>query len=76
MQSRRINWDDEPLAVFKAALAYIRKKSPQNADKVKEETLERIAQLSQHPEMHPPDKWKEDNDRQFRAFDLHRFRIS
>ncbi|NTS39691.1 type II toxin-antitoxin system RelE/ParE family toxin [Flavisolibacter sp. BT320] len=26
--------------------------------------------------MYPPDKWKEKNQKQFRAFELHRFRIS
>ncbi|AXY78552.1 hypothetical protein D3H65_07670 [Paraflavitalea soli] len=28
------------------------------------------------PEIHPPDKYKVKNNKNFRAFELHRFRIS
>ena len=76
MANRQIKWDDEPLAAFRAAIAYIRKRSFQSADKVKQDILEKIDQLAEHLEIHPPDKWKEGNQQQFRAFEIHRFRIS
>ena len=76
MPVRVIKWDEEAVAAFKAAIAYIRKRSPQNADSVKQDILQKIDSLATHPEMYPPDKWKEKNKQQFRAFELHRFRIS
>lgn len=76
MPSRVIKWDAEALLAFRAAVAYIRKQSPQNSDGVKQEILQKIDSLAIHPEMYPPDKWKQNNQQQFRAFELHHFRIS
>jgi plasmid stabilization system protein ParE len=32
--------------------------------------------LSTRPEIHPPDKYKKDNNGAYRAFELHRYRIA
>ena len=61
---------------FKEAIRYIRKDSDQNAEKVKDEILVKIRELSTRPEIHPPDKYKQDNNGDYRAFELHRYRIT
>ena len=76
MSNRKISWDKQALHYFREAIQYIRKDSPQNADKVKREILEKISELSKRPEIHNPDKYKIDNDGSYRALELHRFRVS
>jgi plasmid stabilization system protein ParE len=73
---RKISWDKQATVQLSKAISYIRKDSPQNADKVKKEILEKISELPEAPEIHPPDKYKINNTGNFRAFDLHRYRIS
>lgn len=75
MRKRKISWDRQAINYFREAIKYIRKDSPQNADKVKKEILDRISELSLRPEMHNPDKYKVNNSGNYRAFELHRFRI-
>lgn len=72
---RKIRWDKQALYYFRDAVRYIRKDSPQNAEKVKKEILDKINELSMRPEMHAPDKYKINNDGGYRAFELHRFRV-
>lgn len=43
---------------------------------VKREILEAIKKLSTYPEIHPPDRFKQLNDGNFRAFQKHSYRIS
>lgn len=76
MKSRLIKWDREPLSAFKAAITYIQKKSLQNSEKVKEEILNKVDELANRPEIHPPDRWNTDKTVQVRAFELHHFRVS
>ena len=75
MEKRKINWDKQSLTYFQKAIKYIQKDSPQNADKVKREILEKISELSKRPEIHNPDKYKINNPGNYRAFELHRFRM-
>jgi len=75
MKNRKISWDKQAINYFREAIKYIRKQSPQNADKVKKEVLEKISELSLRPEIHNPDKYKVNNSGNYRAFELHRFRI-
>ena len=76
MQKIKIIWDKQALHYFRDAIQYIRRDSPQNADKVKMDILEKINELSQLPEIHNPDKYKINNNGNYRAFELHRFRIA
>jgi len=76
MKKRKIIWDKLALIYFSDAIRYIRKDSPNNADKVKTEILEKISELSNHPEVHAPDKYKQSNTGHYRAFELHRYRIA
>ncbi len=75
MKKRKISWDKQAINYFREAIKYIRKDSPQNAEKGKREILERISELSSRPEIHKPDKYKTDNSGNYRAFELHRFRV-
>ena len=76
MAVRVIVWDKPALLQFKNAIRYIFKKSVQNSEKVMNEILEKIDGLSAHPEKFPPDKYKKNNAGDYRAFELHRFRVS
>ena len=49
MSKRKITWDKQALNYFRESIRYIRQDSPQNADKVKKEVLEKIAELSIRP---------------------------
>jgi plasmid stabilization system protein ParE len=71
----KIIWDKQAMLYFREAIWYIRQDSPQNAGKVKKEVLEKISELSKRPEIHNPDKYKVNNSGNYRAFELHRFRI-
>ena len=73
---REISWDKEATIYFSKSIGYIRKQSSQNADKVKQEILKKISELSLLPEIHPPDQYKENNDGNYRSFELHGYRIS
>lgn len=76
VMKRKVSWDRQAAMYFSRAIGYIRKKSPQNADKVKQEILKKIRELSVSPEIHPADKYKQNNDGSYRCFELHRYRIS
>ena len=67
MTKRKISWDNSALIYFSEAIRYIRKDSPQNADKVKAEILEKISELSHRSEIHAPDKYKQNNTGHYRA---------
>jgi plasmid stabilization system protein ParE len=76
MKKRKIRWDKPALIYFSEAIRYISKDSAQNADKVKEEIMEKISELSIRPEIYAPDKYKQNNTGNYRAFELHRYRIA
>ena len=69
-------WSKRARAGLLKAYKYIYKDSPQNAVKVRDEIIDVTINLSKHPEFYPPDKFKKDNDGRWRAFELHKYRIS
>ncbi|MCY7422397.1 MAG: type II toxin-antitoxin system RelE/ParE family toxin [Chitinophagaceae bacterium] len=73
---RKISWDKQATIQLSKAISFVREDSPQNADKVKKEILGRIDKLVSAPEINPPDKYKMNNSGNFRAFELHHYRIS
>lgn len=73
---RKISWDKQAAIQLSKAIGYIRKDSPQNADKVKKDILYKIALLVANAERHPPDKYQINNAGNFRSFVIHRYRIS
>jgi plasmid stabilization system protein ParE len=76
MASRKLNWDTVALYEFNTAITYIAKRSIQNADKVKADILKKVDGLLKHPETHTIDKYKQNNDGNFRAFELYHYRIA
>lgn len=69
-------WSKSAWLELQKAYWYISLESIQNAEKVRDEILDLTEELPNHPEKHPPDKFKEDNDGTWRAFEKHRYRIS
>ena len=72
----KISWDTKARDDFHDAILFIREQAPQNAEIVKEKVLLVVEKLSSNPEKHPRDKYRENNDGRFHAFELYRFRIS
>ena len=75
MSRKRIHWHKSAVIYFENAISYIRNDSPKNAERVKAAILKAIGKLAQRPEIHPPDKFKLNNNGSYRAFELHRMRI-
>ena len=76
MENRRISWDIQALKQFNKAILYIAEDSIQNAENVRGEILEKIGELVVRPEIYPPDKYKTNNNGNYRAFELHRLRVA
>lgn len=76
MPNNKIQWDKTASCQFEEAIDYIFRQSVQSAEKVSEGILEKIERLKDFPEANPLDKYKKDNDGYYRAFELHRLRIS
>lgn len=71
-----IVWENNAKAELKNAYQYILKDSYQNATKVREDIINAVLSLIKYPERYPLDKYNKDNDGSWRAFELHRYRIS
>ena len=54
----------------------IKEDSPKNAEKVRVEILAEIRKLATHPEMYPPDRFKNQNPGNYRAFEKHSYRVA
>lgn len=76
MANRVIEWDSSALKQLGAAIEYIAQDSLQNAEKVYSAIIQKIEALPAHPEKHPPDKYKLNNDGCYRAFELYRLRVA
>lgn len=77
MRIYSIKWAVPAFNSFQKLIAYIEKDSPQNALKVKQDIVHTIQSLTDNPEFYPPDKYKLQNtNHSFRAFELHRIRVS
>jgi plasmid stabilization system protein ParE len=76
MANRKISWDRYALRQFNKAILYIAEDSIQNAETVSADIIAKIEELPTLPEKYPPDKYKLENDGNYRAFELHRLRIA
>jgi len=74
--AKEVIWSLKAMKQLSKAYDYIFKDSPQNVEKVKREILESTGKLSSHAEIHPQDKYRQNNDGSFRAYELHRYRIA
>jgi len=75
-RKRKVLIDNEAKTYLRKAYNYIKNDSPQNAEKVKNKILTSIMALQNNPEMHPPDKFRLNNDGSFRAFEIYKYRIT
>ncbi len=74
---KKLSWRKGALEQFTKALDYIEEISPQNAEKVEQDILNKLNRILKYPESCPPDKYRVKNSgNNYRAFELHRFRIS
>lgn len=73
---RKISWDKQAAIQFRKALNFIRKDSFLNAEKVRREILKKIDELLQSPEKYSLDKYKINNNGNYRAFELYHYRVS
>jgi plasmid stabilization system protein ParE len=73
---RKVIWPPKVQKQLGKAYEYILTHSYQNAEKVKAEILASTRRLAANPEMHPEDKYRQNNDGSFRAYELHRYRIA
>jgi len=69
-------WSNGAKAELHKAYLYILLDSLQNAEMVRDDIIDATINLSKHPEKHPADKFKKDNDGSWRAFEKHHYRIS
>jgi len=72
----KIVWSKTAYSSFHNFLVYIQEDSINNAIKVKSEIFATIRNLSRYPEKFPLDKYKTNNNGQFRAFEKFRLRVS
>ena len=76
MVKKKVVWDELARAALREAYNHIKRDSIQRAEKVKGEIIAASKKLADHPEMHPPDKYRKDKDKRFRAFEKYSYRIS
>lgn len=72
----RIIWNKQAVMHIAKALEWISKDSVIQAERVETAILEKVAELAEHPEKYPPDKFKRKNNGSYRAFETHSYRIS
>ena len=68
--------DNLAKAQLREAYTYIKLDSPKSAEKVKAKILASIMVLTDHPEKHPRDKYRLNNDGSYRAFEIYKYRVS
>jgi plasmid stabilization system protein ParE len=76
MANKVIVWSNDAIDQLRAAIEYIAEDSVQNAEKVSLDLLNKVNEIASHSERYAPDKYKQDNDGSYRAFELHRYRIA
>ena len=76
-KKRKVIWDEEARAYFRKAIAYIRKDSAQNAEKNKERRTGLYKSINGCAgTQYAPDKYRKNNEGGYRAYELHKYRIS
>ncbi|HEY5462288.1 MAG TPA: type II toxin-antitoxin system RelE/ParE family toxin [Hanamia sp.] len=68
--------DDEAKKALKDAYMYIKKDSLKNAEKVRIGILKSIEDLIKNPFRYPFDKYRQDKDISYRAYEIFKYRIT
>jgi plasmid stabilization system protein ParE len=71
-----VKWNKSALNQLIKVIEFIKKQSVQGSETVQADIITEIGSLTIHPEKFPPDKYKTNNDKSFRAFELHSYRIT
>jgi addiction module RelE/StbE family toxin len=74
--NRIVTIDKEAKRFLREMYNYIRKDSLQNAEMLREKLLASIKELIKNPERHNPDKYRIGNDGSYRAYEIHKYRIT
>ena len=69
-------WTKRSQQHMRQAYDYISGDSIQNAIKVLEDIVAAVNKANTNPEFYGPDKYKQNNDGSYRAFEKHRYRIA
>lgn len=73
---RKIVWNKGPIKYLNQALKHISEESYLQAERFEEAIFSTLEELKRHPEKYPPDKFKLHNTGDFRAFEIHSYRIA
>jgi len=72
----RIIWATPALSGLQKIYEYIYESSPQNADRIVEEIIQKVTALKENPEQYNPDRYKRNNTGEYRVFEHKKVRIS
>ncbi len=75
-KKRKVMWPRISRQQLQQAYTHIKQDSPQNAEKVRTAIIQSTKALVDFPHRYTIDKYKENNDGSFRAYELYHFRIS
>lgn len=76
VEKHEVVWTKRSQLHMKNAFEYISKDSLQNAVKVLEDIVASVNKAVPNPEFYAADKYKQNNDGSYRAFEKHRYRIA
>ena len=76
VKMKKVVWDELARTALRIAYNHIRQDSLKQAEKVKQEIIAATKKLADHPEMHPPDKYRKDKNIRYRAFEKYNYRVS
>lgn len=76
MEARTIIWTERAKAQLEDIYKYIAETSILEADKVFDKIVDSTDVLPEQPERYPPDKFKNNNKDNYRAYEIFRYRIS
>ena len=69
-------WSKKAKLQLQKVFDFIKQDSLQNAVKVRDEIIDVTIDITNYPERYALDKYKTTNDGSYRAFEIHRYRIS
>ncbi len=71
-----VSWDKAAYASLQRIYMYIKQDSLVNAEKVKNGILKITKSLSENPTKFPPDRFKNKNEGDYRAFEKYSYRVA
>jgi plasmid stabilization system protein ParE len=75
-KKHEVVWTNRASRSLRVTFEYIQKRSVSNADNFQLQINSVVDKIPSHPEKHPPDKFKKNNNGRFRAFEKYSYRIA